>query len=147
VIKIIAVGKMSHKALDEMITYYLKQCPIKMDIVEIDDVSTDQGIQIEGEKILAKIKPADDVIALAIKGTQYSSESFAQLLDHKMTYQSKDIVFVIGGSNGLSNQVIERANQQVSFSKMTFPHQLMRLILVEQIYRALMILKNHPYHK
>ena len=75
------------------------------------------------------------------------SNGFAKLIDDQSTYQQGDLVFVIGGSYGLSDQVMERSNQKISFSKMTFPHQLMRLILIEQIYRAYMILKNHPYHK
>ena len=146
-IKIIAVGKMNQKSIEESMHYYLKQCPVKLEIIEIIDEASEMGKIIEGERILAKIKESDDVVALAILGKMYSSEEFSKMLDEKMTYQTKDIVFVIGGSYGLSDDVYKRANSQISFSKMTFPHQLMRLILVEQIYRGLMILKHHPYHK
>lgn len=146
-IKIIAVGKMNQKGIEESMRYYLKQCPVKIEVIEINDEASEQGKTIEGERILSKIKDLDDVIVLAILGKMYSSEAFAQMLDEKMTYQTKDIVFVIGGSYGLSDDVYKRANSQISFSKMTFPHQLMRLILVEQIYRGFMILKHHPYHK
>jgi len=146
-IKIIAVGKVNQKGLEESMKYYLKQCPVKVEVIELSDESHEQGKEIEGERILAKIKDSDDVICLAILGKMTSSEGFAKLLDEKMTYAHKDIVFVIGGSYGLSDGVLKRANSQLSFSPMTFPHQLMRLILIEQIYRGLMILKHHPYHK
>lgn len=146
-IRIIAVGKINQKAMQEQIQYYLKQTTIKIDVIEVQDEASEQGKTIEGDRILARIKPNDDVIVLAINGKMYSSEDFAKLLDEKMTYTQKDIVFVIGGSYGLSDHVYERANMRLSFSLMTFPHQLMRLILIEQIYRGLMILKHHPYHK
>lgn len=146
-IKIIAVGKMNQKGIEESMRYYMKQCPVKMEIIEVLDEASEQGKTIEGERILSKIKDTDDVVCLAILGKMYSSEEFAKMLDEKMTYATKDIVFIIGGSYGLSDAVYERANTQISFSKMTFPHQLMRLILVEQLYRGFMILKHHPYHK
>ncbi len=146
-IKIIGVGKVNQKGLEESMKYYLKQCPIKMDVIEVQDEASEQGKTIEGDRILSKIKDSDDVIVLAILGKMMSSEDFSKLLDEKMTYQTKDLVFVIGGSYGLSDEVMKRANSQISFSKMTFPHQLMRLILIEQIYRGFMILKHHPYHK
>lgn len=146
-IKIIAVGKMNQKGLLDQMQYYIKQCPVKIDVIEVADEKAIEGMHIESERILSKIKDQDDVICLAIQGKMMSSEDFAKLLDEKMTYQTKDIVFVIGGSYGLSDDVMRRANAEISFSKMTFPHQLMRLILVEQIYRGLMILKHHPYHK
>ncbi len=146
-IKIITVGKINQKGIEENIKYYLKQCPVKIEIIEVLDEPSKQGKMVEGERILSKIKDGDDVILLAILGNTYTSEEFAKMLDTKMTYNTKDIVFIIGGSYGVSDDVYKRANSQISFSKMTFPHQLMRLILVEQIYRGLMILHNHPYHK
>lgn len=146
-IKIIAVGKVNQKGLEENMRYYLKQCPIKIDVIEVQDEASETGKNSEGERILSKIKDSDDVIVLAILGHMMSSEAFSKLLDDKMTYQTKDLVFVIGGSYGLSDAVMKRANYQLSFSKMTFPHQLMRLILIEQIYRGFTILKHHPYHK
>ena len=138
---------MNQKGLLDQMQYYIKQCPVKIEVIEVADEKQIEGMLVEGERILSKIKDQDDVICLAIKGKMMSSEDFAKLLDEKMTYQTKDIVFVIGGSYGLSDDVMKRANAEISFSKMTFPHQLMRLILVEQIYRGLMILKHHPYHK
>lgn len=146
-IKIIVVGKLNQKYLSEGIQYYQKQCPSKIEWIEVQDEASIQGIDSEGVRILSKIKDTDVVIALAILGHMHTSESFAELIDEKMTYHQGDLVFVIGGSYGLSEAVLKRANEQISFSKMTFPHQLMRLILIEQIYRGFMILKHHPYHK
>ncbi|HOI85948.1 MAG TPA: 23S rRNA (pseudouridine(1915)-N(3))-methyltransferase RlmH [Acholeplasmataceae bacterium] len=146
-IKILCVGKMNQKGLQDSIQYYIKQCPIDVEIIEVFDEATEQGKIVEGQRLLSKIKESDVVVALAILGKPMTSEAFASFLDEKMTYHQGDIVFVIGGSYGLSEDVMKRANVKLSFSTMTFPHQLMRLILVEQIYRGLMILKHHPYHK
>ena len=103
--------------------------------------------QKEGERILAKISPDTHVIALAIQGKQRTSEEFARELDQLATYGKSKIAFVIGGSLGLSDDVMRRADDTISFSKMTFPHQLMKLVLCEQIYRAYRINRNEPYHK
>ncbi len=146
-IKIIVVGKMNQKYLNQGITYYQKQLPVKLEWIEVSDEASIQGMYLEGDRILAKIKDSDLVVALAIEGKMIDSEGFAKMLDESETYHQGDLVFVIGGSYGLSENVMKRANQKISFSKMTFPHQLMRLILIEQIYRGYMILKNHPYHK
>lgn len=146
-IKIIAVGKLSQTYLKTGIVYYQKQLPVNVDIIEIKDEPDISGIVKEGERILSKIKDHDDVIVLAIKGKKTDSEGFAKMIEQAMTYSQGDLVFVIGGSYGLDQTVLKRANKAVSFSDMTFPHQLMRLMLVEQIYRGFMILKNHPYHK
>lgn len=146
-IKIIVVGKLNQKYLNQGIDYYEKQIPSKVEFIEVSDESTEQGIVLEGERILSRIKDSDFVVALAIKGKIIDSYDFSKLLDQNLTYHQGDLVFIIGGSYGLSEDVLKRANQKISFSKMTFPHQLMRLILIEQIYRGFMILKNHPYHK
>ncbi|MCR3906049.1 MAG: 23S rRNA (pseudouridine(1915)-N(3))-methyltransferase RlmH [Tenericutes bacterium] len=146
-IKIIVVGKLNQKYLNQGIQYYEKQIPSKIDFIEVSDESTEQGITIEGERILSKVKDSDYVIALAINGKMMDSVDFSKLLDQNLTYHQGDMVFIIGGSYGLSEEVMSRANQKISFSKLTFPHQLMRLILIEQIYRGFMILKHHPYHK
>lgn len=146
-IKCIVVGKMNHKYLNEGISYYKKQIPIDLDIIEIKDEKNKEGMKIEGRHILDKIKESDVVVALAIKGKILDSMGFSKMIEDVNTYMQGDLVFVIGGSYGLSEEVYIRANQKISFSKMTFPHQLMRLILIEQIYRGFMIMKNHPYHK
>ncbi len=146
-IKMIVVGKLNQKYLNEGILYYQKQIQTKLEWIEISDEKDISGIDIEGQKILSKIKDQDFVVALVILGMEMSSEEFSKLLDQKLTYHQGDVVFIIGGSYGLSSDVMKRANLYLSFGKMTYPHQLMRLILIEQIYRGLMILKNHPYHK
>ena len=103
--------------------------------------------QKEGERILGKISQDTYVIALAINGKMQSSEELADTLDKLATYGKSKIAFIIGGSLGLSEEVLKRSNEQLSFSKMTFPHQLMKLILIEQIYRAFRINRGEPYHK
>ena len=145
-IKIIAVGKIKDKELTTLINFYKKQVK-QLEIIEIPDGKTEIDMVKEGEKILSFIHETDHVIAMAINGESYDSVSFANKLDKIRTYQPGNIVFIIGGSYGLSEAVYQRANEKISFSKLTFPHQLMRLFLVEQIFRAEMILKNHPYHK
>ena len=101
----------------------------------------------EGQRILAKVNPDAYVIALAIEGKMKTSEELADTLDKLATYGKSKITFIIGGSLGLSKEVMKRADEALSFSKMTFPHQLMRLILVEQVYRAYRINRGEPYHK
>lgn len=146
-IKIVCVGKMNQKYLKEGIEYYVKQIPQKVEMIEVLDEASLLGMEAEGQRILSKIKSSDYVVTLEILGKMLDSEGFAKMLDEQMTYVQGDLVFVIGGSYGLSGEVKERSQMKISFSKMTFPHQLMRLVLVEQIYRGFMILKNHPYHK
>ena len=145
-IKIIGVGKIKKSYLDEGIRYYLKQVPLKIEIVEVEDGKDISDIVSEGKNIMSKIDKRDFVVSLAIKGIELSSEDLATKLDSWLGF-GVNIVFVIGGSHGLSEEVIKRSNYLLSFSKMTFPHQLMRLILAEQLFRAFSIINNHPYHK
>ena len=114
----------------------------KLEIVEIRQSTTEK----EGKDILAKISNRDYVIALDIKGKKYDSESFSKKIE-ELKLNGEDIVFLIGGSHGLSDEVKRRANERLSFSDFTFPHELFRLMLVEQIYRAESISQNKPYHK
>lgn len=146
-IKIIVVGKLKNKELITLINNYQKMIPRKLDIITIKDESTSDKINIEGNKILKQIKADDFVITLEIKGNQLSSEELATFINDIEVNKQNDIVFVIGGSFGLDISISQRANYKLSFSKMTFPHNLMQLILIEQIYRAYMINSNHPYHK
>ena len=157
-ISIITVGKLKEKYLKQGIEEYLKRLTAyaKVDVIEVSDEKAPEELsdlemvqvkQKEGERILAKISQDTYVIALAIQGKLASSEELANSLDKLATYGKSKIAFVIGGSLGLSDEVIKRSNEQLSFSRMTFPHQLMRLILVEQIYRAFRINRNEPYHK
>ncbi|WP_368251134.1 23S rRNA (pseudouridine(1915)-N(3))-methyltransferase RlmH [Enterococcus sp. 2201sp1_2201st1_B8_2201SCRN_220225] len=157
-IKIITVGKLKEKYLVQGINEYVKRLGAycKLQMVEVPDekapenLSEAQMLQVkekEGERILAKIKEGEYVFALAIEGKNPSSEAFAKQIDQLQIQGKSQFVFVIGGSLGLSSEVIKRSNAQISFGKMTYPHQLMRLILVEQIYRAMRINHGEPYHK
>ena len=157
-IKIIGVGKLKEKYLVQAMQEYLKrlQAYAKVEVIELADekapenLSETQMMQIkdkEGERILAKIKDQEYVIALAIEGKNPSSEAFAQKIENLGIQGKSQLVFVIGGSLGLSPSVMQRSNAQISFGKMTFPHQLMRVMLTEQIYRAFRIIHNQPYHK
>lgn len=157
-ILIVSVGKLKEKYLKMGIEEYLKRLNAyaKVEVVEVSDekapeeLSESEMVQVkqkEGERILAKISQDTYVIALAINGKMQSSEELANTLDKLATYGKSKIAFIIGGSLGLSDEVLKRANEHLSFSKMTFPHQLMKLILVEQIYRAYRINRGEPYHK
>ncbi|WP_347321208.1 23S rRNA (pseudouridine(1915)-N(3))-methyltransferase RlmH [Rossellomorea sp. RS05] len=157
-ITIITVGKLKEKYLKQGIAEYTKRLGAyaKIEIVELADekapeVLSDSEMQQvknkEGERILSKISPDHHVIALAIQGKMKSSEELADTLDRLATYGKSKVAFIIGGSLGLSDDVLKRADEKLSFSKMTFPHQLMRLVLVEQVYRAFRINRGEPYHK
>jgi 23S rRNA (pseudouridine1915-N3)-methyltransferase len=154
----VTVGKLKEKYLKQGIDEYVKRLSAyaKIEVIEVADekapeeLSEMEMIQVkqkEGERILAKVAQDTYVIALAINGKLRSSEELADSLDKLATYGKSKIAFIIGGSLGLSEEVLSRANEHLSFSRMTFPHQLMRLILVEQIYRAFRINRGEPYHK
>ncbi|QGG53765.1 23S rRNA (pseudouridine(1915)-N(3))-methyltransferase RlmH [Lysinibacillus pakistanensis] len=157
-ITIVSVGKLKEKYLKMGIDEYVKRLGgyAKMDIIEVPDEKapeqlSDAEMEIvkkkEGERILSKLSPDTYVIALAINGKMKTSEQMAADLESLMTYGKSKIAFVIGGSLGLHNEVLKRADEQQSFGKMTLPHQLMKLVLVEQIYRSFRIMKGEPYHK
>ncbi|WP_445506495.1 23S rRNA (pseudouridine(1915)-N(3))-methyltransferase RlmH [Niallia sp. 03190] len=157
-ISIITVGKLKEKYLKQGIEEYTKRLSSysKIEIIEVpdekapeilSDAEMEQVKKKEGERILAKVATDAHVIALAIEGKQKSSEELADTLDKLATYGKSKVTFIIGGSLGLSDEVLKRADDKLSFSKMTFPHQLMRLILVEQVYRAFRINRGEPYHK
>ncbi|NSL52389.1 23S rRNA (pseudouridine(1915)-N(3))-methyltransferase RlmH [Bacillus sp. P2(2020)] len=157
-ISIFCVGKLKEKYLRQGIDEFLKRLGpyAKVDIIEVPDEKAPEHLsetememvkEKEGERLLAKITDDTYVIILAIDGKMLSSEQFAKELDQLATYGKSKIAFVIGGSLGLSKKVEQRADYALSFSKMTFPHQLMRLILLEQIYRAFRINRGEPYHK
>lgn len=157
-VKIIAVGKLKEKYLKDGIAEYGKRMSrfAKFEIVELpdektpDNASEAQNHQImekEGDRILAKISERDYVIVLAIEGKQFPSEEFSEIIADANLRGYSDIVFVIGGSLGLADKVKKRANLKMSFGLLTLPHQLMRLVLAEQFYRAFMIQQGSPYHK
>lgn len=155
---IIGVGKIKEKYFIDAINEYLKRLKNYTDIriIEVDDekdphIINDSTINLcknkEGHRIVDKINSNDYVVCLCIDSKQYTSEDFANVLSKLELTPYKRIVYIIGGSNGLSDEVLKRANFRISFSKLTFPHQLMRVILIEQIYRAHKINSNEPYHK
>lgn len=157
-IKIVTVGKLKEKYLIQGINEYVKRLGAycKIQLVEVSDekapesMSEAEMLQVkekEGKKILAKIKDQEYVFALAIEGKNPTSEAFAQQIEQLGIQGKSQLVFVIGGSLGLSQEVMQRSDTQISFGKMTYPHQLMKLILVEQIYRAFRINTGAPYHK
>lgn len=157
-VTIIAVGKLKEKFFGDAAEEYIKRIGrfAKIKIVQLNDLkiadnaSTAQErdvIEKEGRDILSKIAPSQYVVALCVEGKRLSSIDFAKKLSSLALEGKSDIVFVIGGSLGLSDEVKERANLRLSFSDMTFPHQLMRVILLEQIYRAFKINANEAYHK
>lgn len=150
-IKIITVGTIKEKYLKEAIQEYQKRISkyVKLEIVEVKDEGYDdinKVLKIEEERVLKHINDKEYLITLEIEGKQYTSEEFANKLDKLLLNNSK-ITFIIGGSHGLSNEIKKRANLHLSFSKMTFPHQLFRVFLLEQIYRAYKIKNNESYHK
>lgn len=157
-INIVCVGKIKEKYLklgiDEFKKRLSKYC--KLEIIELDDEKAPENLSDkemviikdkEGKKILSKIKDNSYVIALAIDGKNLSSEELAETINKLGIRGVSNITFVIGGSLGLSDEVLSRADYKLSFSKMTFPHQLMRLILLEQVYRSYRINNGEPYHK
>ena len=129
--------------LKHYIPFSINEIP---ELKNVSAMSRDQIKAKEGELILKSIKPTDDVILLDEHGKEYSSTEFASLLQNKINYEGKDIVFVIGGAYGFSEPVYKRANSKISLSRMTFSHQMVRTIFAEQIYRAFTIMKGEPYH-
>ena len=157
-ITIIAVGKMKEKPYRLMADEYLKRLSRygKVDEVELPDlpepVNSSPAIEAqikdkEGDAILSRIRPGDYVIAMTIPGKQWDSPGLSRHLDELMNRGQSNLVFLIGGSLGLADKVLARADEEMSMSKMTFPHQLARVMLLEQVYRAMKIRSGERYHK
>lgn len=157
-ITIIAVGKMKEKPFRQMADEYIKRLSRfgKIDEMELPDLpepaNSSPAIEAqirekEGEAILSRIKPSDYVIALTIPGRQWDSPGLSRHIDDVMSRGQSSLVFLIGGSLGLSDKCIARADEELSMSKMTFPHQLARVMLLEQLYRAMKIRSGERYHK
>lgn len=157
-IKIVTVGKLKEKYLKDGIAEYTKRLGrfTKLEMIELPDEKTpdrasdlenQQILEKEGNRILAKVGDREYVIALAIEGEQFPSEKFSKTIEEVTVRGYSEITFLIGGSLGLSPAVKKRANLLMSFGKLTLPHQLMKLVLIEQIYRAFMIQQGSPYHK
>ncbi|CJP22442.1 23S rRNA (pseudouridine(1915)-N(3))-methyltransferase RlmH [Streptococcus pneumoniae] len=157
-IKVVTVGKLKEKYLKDGIAEYSKRVSrfAKFEMIELSDEKTPDKasesenqkiLEIEGQRILSKIADRDFVIVLAIEGKTFFSEEFSKQLEETSIKGFSTLTFIIGGSLGLSSSVKNRANLSVSFGRLTLPHQLMRLVLVEQIYRAFTIQQGFPYHK
>ena len=157
-ITVVAVGKIKERFFEDAVREYEKRLGryCKLEIIQVADERTPDGAgeaavrqikEREGERLLSHVKDGMYVIALAIDGKMLSSEELSEHLSALALYRESHLAFVIGGSLGLSEDVLKRANEALSFSKMTFPHQLMRVILLEQLYRSFKIQAGEPYHK
>lgn len=157
-IRIVCCGKMKEKYLVEAVADYTKRLSrfAQVECAEVADERIPENaspaeeklaIEKEGERMLAKIAPQEYVIAMAIKGKSYTSESFAQHIDALQQAGRSRLTFVIGGSLGLSAGVLRRADETLSLSEMTFPHRIARILILEQVYRAFKINHNETYHK
>ena len=157
-ISLITVGKIKEKYLKDAIAEYSKRLSkyCKLEIIEVADEKTpdhaSENMELlikekEAERMEKYLKEGAYVIALAIEGKQLDSVELSQKIDSLGTSGTSHIIFVIGGSLGLAERILKRADYKLSFSKMTFPHQLMRVILSEQIYRSYRIINHEPYHK
>lgn len=157
-IDIIAVGKVKEKYFRDAIREYRKRLSpfCKLNIIEVrdekapenlSDVQRNQILKKEGDRILAKIKPSNYVISLCIEGKEWSSEEMAKTIARLMVEGKSRITFIIGGSLGLCDEIKKKSDYLLSFSRLTFPHQLFRIIVLEQVYRSFKIIRNEPYHK
>lgn len=157
-IQILTVGKLKERYLVDGIAEYVKRLGpyAKVQMIEVPDEKAPENMSAaeeqqvrdrEGARLLTALRPDVYVVALAIDGEMWSSEQLAGSLDKLATYGRSQVAFVIGGSLGLSSELLRRADMRLSFGRMTLPHQLMRLVLVEQIYRAMRINRGEPYHK
>lgn len=157
-ISVIAVGNLKEKYWRDAVSEYTKRMRpyASLEWVEIPEEKTfkepnesqkQEILKKEGERILQKIKPNQFVVSLCIEGKQMSSEEFSQFFQDRSLEGDSDFAFIIGGSYGLSDEVKRASGKKLSFSKMTFPHQMMRAVLAEQMYRAMKIEAHEPYHK
>ena len=153
-IKLLGIGKTDDPALQDLTGMYIKRLgfynrfefELIPDIKNAKNLDENQQKQKEGELLLNKVAASDFVVLLDENGKQYSSEAFSEFIQKRLNSGLKQLVFIIGGPYGFSEDVYKRADAKLSLSKMTFSHQMIRLFFVEQLYRAFTILKNEPYH-
>ncbi|MDT0678052.1 23S rRNA (pseudouridine(1915)-N(3))-methyltransferase RlmH [Autumnicola musiva] len=153
-IKLLCIGKTDKSQLQQLTEIYNKrlqfynkfETEVIPDLKKVKNLDENQQKTKEGETILAKLQNSDFVVLLDENGKQFSSESFSEYLQKRLNSGLKQLVFIIGGPYGFSEEVYKRANSKISLSKMTFSHQMVRLFFTEQLYRAFTILKNEPYH-
>lgn len=153
-IKLLTIGKTDDKALQKLIETYVKrlghynkfELEIIPDLKKTKNLSVEQQKAAEGRLILDKLTTSDFVVLLDENGKQFSSEGFSEYIQKRLNSGMKQLIFIIGGPYGFSEDVYSRADGKISLSKMTFSHQMVRLFFVEQLYRAFTILRNEPYH-
>jgi 23S rRNA (pseudouridine1915-N3)-methyltransferase len=153
-IKVICVGKTNHNALRDWLPEYQKRLLhyVKLDWAELPELKNTKNLresvqkEEEGKRVLKQLNPQDILVLLDEKGSQYTSKDFAVFLQKRMNAGTKNLVFVIGGPYGFSTELYERAQHKISLSSMTFSHQMVRIFVAEQLYRAFSILNNEPYH-
>ncbi|UJH91464.1 23S rRNA (pseudouridine(1915)-N(3))-methyltransferase RlmH [Antarcticibacterium sp. 1MA-6-2] len=153
-IKLLGIGKTDDPALQELTDVYVKRLQfynkfeqeLIPDLKKVKNLDENQQKQKEGELLLSKFSPSDFVVLLDEKGKQYTSVEFSEFLQKRLNSGVKQLMFVIGGPYGFSQEVYNRADAKMSLSKMTFSHQMVRLFFVEQLYRGFTILRNEPYH-
>ena len=151
---LLSVGKTDNEYFTRIIEEYTKRVnfylPFESDFVpdvkKRKNLSVNEFKEVEGKKLLAAIHPSDQVVLLDNKGKQLDSPGFARYLEKKMVTVPKRLLFIVGGPYGFSRELYDRANEQISLSTMTFTHQMVRMVFVEQLYRAMTILHNEPYH-
>jgi len=153
-IKLLTVGKTDHPAIQQLINEYEGRLThyIRFELEVIPDLKNTKSLseliqkEKEGELLLKKVQPSDELILLDERGKSYGSLEFSVVIQKKMNSGLKQLIFIIGGPYGFSEAVYQRANGKISFSKMTFSHQMIRPFFIEQLYRAFTILRNEPYH-
>lgn len=153
-IQLMVIGKTTSKCLADGIGDYAKRVVryVPFEIKVLADVKTSRSMtadrqkELEGEAMLASIQPGDHVVLLDERGEEMTSREFSRFLDRKMVTLPRNLVFVIGGPYGFSSEVYKRADGKISLSRMTFPHEMVRLFVVEQLYRAMTIMRGEPYH-
>lgn len=154
IIKLVAVGKTDDKTIQSLTDTYINrlghynrfELEIVPDLKKTKNLSVDQQKQLEGKLLLEKLSPSDFVVLLDEDGKQFSSEGFSEYIQKRLNSGMKQLIFIIGGPFGFSEEVYGRADGRLSLSKMTFSHQMIRPFFVEQLYRAFTILRNEPYH-
>ena len=155
---VITVGKLKEKYWIDAVKEYKKRISkyAKIELIEVADEkepnnASEKDIELikdkEGERILSKIKDSQHVVTLEIEGKEYTSESLAKQYQTWMNTGKSDVVFVIGGSNGIGREMKKRSNQEISFGSLTYPHQMMKVMILEQLFRVNKILRNEAYHK
>ena len=153
-IKLLVVGKTDEGSLQSLIDTYAKRLNhyIKFELEILPDIKNTKSLSVEqqklkeGKMLLEKMSPSDYLVLLDENGKQFSSEAFSEFIQKRLNSGMKQLIFVVGGPYGFSEEVYARAQSKLSLSKMTFSHQMVRLFFVEQLYRAFTILKNEPYH-